>query len=474
MELQNDKLILSPTSNDGDHDGSRSASTESDILQKRVEIKKKLKSKRAIAKPGSGNSTPTLIELNGRKGPIKDDYQIPLGTPMPPFKPGDLEAIPRPPMFLHTTTHAHVYCPGSKKEVELYLTDDHPFNRRGYRYIPCEASEEFDSLKYRPTEVPPFGPRVSFEDMSPLVMVDRDTATIVSTEKGYRTARANVGVREGKWFWECRILRANSIDAGQQEAGNVRVGWTRREASLETPVGFDAYGYGIRDVTGQKMYISRGSDFMKEPFKTGDVIGLYISLPPVTVQLEQATSPSTKIRPKKIQKRATAVSNVVRDRFPIRYKGQMYFEQYERVPIKRFQDMLNQTSNDDIIAREKTLREEGLANSSIRIYKNGKYVGTPFESLLPFLPPNSVPLSTYDVRTTDDGNLGYYPSISVYRGASAQFNFGPDFDYFPADLRHEAQSSDPSKAVRGMYERYDEQIAEDIVWDVVDEVTLQQ
>ncbi|KAK9238314.1 hypothetical protein V1525DRAFT_341765 [Lipomyces kononenkoae] len=399
----------------------------------------------------------------------EEEYISPVRVKLQPYKDGDINAIPRLPVFLPPSGAFPMWNSRDKEEVNLYLTEDHPFNRRGFRYIPCEAAPDLPGLMYRQIEVPPYWSRVNYADMSTQVLVDHSSATVVSTEKGYRMARANVCVREGKWFWECRILRANVSSAD----GNVRVGWTRREASLETPVGFDAYGYGIRDVTGQKMQISRGSDFMKDGFKTGDVIGLYICLPSISSQLGATPSKRSAKASKTLEVTNDVVSNVVRDRIPIRYKGQLYFEQFECVPTKEFQDLLNQKSSDDVLTRDLKLREQGLPTSSIRVYKNGKYVGTPFESLLPFLPPHSVPLSTLGARVVDDGSLGYYPSISVYQGGVAQFNFGPDFDYFPADLSREGSSSvGIHERVRPMCERYDEQIAEDVVWDIVDEVDI--
>lgn len=49
----------------------------------------------------------------------------------------------------------------------------------------------------------------------------------VTTDKGFRMCRANVGVKEGNWFWEARIQTA----AGPAEADgpHVRIGWARRE-----------------------------------------------------------------------------------------------------------------------------------------------------------------------------------------------------------------------------------------------------
>lgn len=92
-------------------------------------------------------------------------------------------------------------------------------------------------------------------------------------------------------------------------------------------------------------------------------------------------------------------------------------------------------------------------------------MGTPFEDLYAFLPPASQPIEIPNVggRPLDDGSLGYYPAISVFKGGAAEINFGPEWRYKPEDLGEE---------VRGLWERYNEQVAEDIVYDLVDEVDL--
>lgn len=180
---------------------------------------------RAISQaPAPNTEKSKSLQKNGKKQ-SKEDYQVPIRLNIPPYKPEDLVAVPRPPAFLTPNFFSRVLIPNSDQEIELFATDDHPFNRRGFRYIPCEASPKFPLLGYRQIEVPPYIPRVSYEDASSHILVDRETSTIVSTEKGYRTARANIGVREGKWYWECRIIKGNT----SADNGNVRVGWTRRE-----------------------------------------------------------------------------------------------------------------------------------------------------------------------------------------------------------------------------------------------------
>jgi len=75
--------------------------------------------------------------------------------------------------------------------------------------------------------------------------------------------------------------------------------------------------------------------------------------------------------------------------------------------------------------------------------------------------------------------LGYYPAISVFRGGAAEVNFGPPWWYDPPgwnsnnDVNMEGGDQPPAskpRPLRAVAERYDEQIVEDIVYDIIDEV----
>ena len=108
--------------------------------------------------------------------------------------------------------------------------------------------------------------------------------------------------------------------------------------------------------------------------------------------------------------------------------------------------------------------------------------------MLAFLPPSSKPPNQTGAREGfDDGTLGYYPAISVFRGGAAEANFGPRFWFPPPDLAVDEdtamadsvdvkvnpvtkkQIAGQHSNLRPMSERFNEQIAEDIVYDVVDE-----
>lgn len=367
------------------------------------------------------------------------------------------------------------------------------FNKKNFRYTHCIADPLFPSMiYYRQTEPEPYGPRMSFEDAATHVFFDR-SALQVTTDKGFRMARANVAVREGRWYWECKIVKGvrPPKDAGGKPEGgqHVRVGWARREASLDAPVGFDAYSYGIRDVAGEKVHMSRPKDFFPagEGIRQGDVIGLEIQLPSEYLHrkiMAGSYNPAVDSADEEPPPSAEA-PNIVRDRVPIRFKAHTYFEKIEYHSTKELEDLMNpslvgsnpsssQAPNPHHV--QPALRT--LPRSCIRIYKNGVLMGRPFENLLAFLPPASKPMSQVGAREgLDDGMLGYYPAVSVFRGGAAEVNFGPEFWFPPPGYQHASAPSDddgdmiPTEPqVKALSERWREQIAEDVVHDVIDEV----
>ena len=183
------------------------------------------------------------------------------------------------------------------------------------------------------------------------------------------------------------------------------------------------------------------------PFKTGDVIGLHISLP----------------RPVKTEDDAREQKKgVFRDRIPIRFKGQLYFEQPDYAPTKEMDELMNpvlppQSQNNPSVPVQKPTFPT-VKGSFINAYKNGEFMGTAFEELLDFLPP----ASQLAGRDLDDGMLGYYPAISVFRYGIVRVNFGPVWLCPPKDLE--------GKGVRPMCERYEEMLNEDKEWDVLEEM----
>ena len=347
---------------------------------------------------------------------------------------------------------------------------------------------------------------MSFEDAASHMFFDR-AGKHVTSDKGFRMSRANVAVREGRWYWECKITRGivgrREGGDGPESHGHVRVGFARREASLDAPVGFDAYSYGLRDVSGQKVHMSRPKDFFPpgEDIKEGDVIGLEIQLPSERLHrkiVQGQYNPAVDLAAAAAAAAAdddddddddepgqqpAEAPNIIRDRIPIRFKAHIYFEKIDYHTTKELEELMNPSPTGPGSNAEPpnpthpvpALRT--LPGSCIKVYKNGVLMGTPWTDLLAFLPPASKQLQqTAGREALDDGSLGYYPAVSVFRGGAAEVNFGPDFWYPPPELEDaEMKGTDGPRTprlrrLRPVCERYEEQIVEDIVYDIVDEV----
>lgn len=419
-------------------------------------------------------------------------------------------------------------------EVELKKPVDHAWNKKGYRYTHCVADPHFRHKQfYRQSDSRPFGPRMSHEDCDKWFHFD-DSASIITNEKGWRMGRGNVVAREGRLYYEVKILRGipkngpampTFTETGQRSAQpHVRMGWARREAPLDAPVGFDGYSYAITDLRFETMHRSRASKIYKPlpkgakskhaksrpphgkpspveyitdmDVREGDVIGLEIQLPSISLHrkvVEGIYNPAVDIgdgfdsAPSSGSKDPLNMEkpiDIIRDRIPVPYKGNFYFEQLEYVATKPMESYSDRGPTPKITPspnhEDASLRS--LPHSSIKVYKNGKEIGIAFENLLAFLPPASAPSAQAGARVGfDDGQVGYFPAVAAFCGGVAQVNFGPDFWCPPEDalnpsndvemVGNDATATVPgSRKLRGIGERYKEQITEDIVWDIIDEV----
>ncbi|KXJ92267.1 hypothetical protein Micbo1qcDRAFT_233554 [Microdochium bolleyi] len=494
------------------------------------ETLKKRESKGGVAE--SARSTPA--PKAGKSSPPSE--AAPLRYKLAAPKPGDFEPA-RGPYLVH---HHDVPAPDGST-IAFHETSEHVYNKKNYHYLHCIADPTFpSSFYYRQTEPAPYDAHMCFEDAATHMYFD-PTGRHVTTDKGFRMARANVAVRQGRWYWECKITRgtvnsasstaaAAASSAPRESHGHVRMGFARREASLDAPVGFDAYSYGIRDVEGQKVHMSRPKDFFPagEEIKEGDVIGLEIRLPsehlhrkvvhgeynPAVDLAEEEEGEAAR------QHVAAEAANIVRDRIPIRFKAHIYFEKIDYHTSKELEDLMNPSPVGASGSAGSSTAEKPnpnhpvpalrtLPQSYIKVYKNGVLMGTAFEDLLAFLPPASKPQAQVGARDgLDDGMLGYYPAISVFRGGAAEVNFGPDFWYPPpldtvdgrpgetadvemadasataeapaaegassqnADKSSSSRGNDPAGTLRPVSDRFSEQIVEDIVADVIDEVSF--
>ncbi|GAA6022904.1 hypothetical protein JCM11491_006623 [Sporobolomyces phaffii] len=350
---------------------------------------------------------------------------------------------------------------------EFFATRSHPFNKHGFRYTPCGPSvaSPLPVAPQRQIEAHPRTVRWSWEDRSVFTYVTPDAAT-VTTDKGWRAARANVPVRTGTWYWEFRVDRGGGDSAdghGHGAASWVRVGVGRRESGLNAPAGVDGYSYAIRDRTGDKVHTSHATPYAK-PFASGATIGVYLSIPsPPPAPASASASAGAGARdPRKI----------MRKRVPIRYKNQLYFEQLEYSASKEMDELLvdpalkAKQDEAEALKRKKSKlaaapgtkhdasadRDAGpplrelltLPDSRIAFSIDGEFHGVAFEDLYDFIPlikPKVDPMHKKKEKTNrlvtenhhDDGSTGYYPFVSVFGGGTVTLNPGPTFAFPPTD-----------------------------------------
>ncbi|GAB7363957.1 hypothetical protein MBLNU230_g4519t1 [Neophaeotheca triangularis] len=495
---------------------------------------------------GGGSST-----LGKRKANATTAHPSPQRFNIPQPQPADFRA-PREDQMTHHEPLPFVTPDG---EQELFKPLDLAENKRGYRYTRAIADPEFPHKQfYRSTSPPPHGARFSFEDADKWMHFTTN-ALLTTNEKGWRMTRANVCAREGTLYYEVKIHRGvPSIGPNTEAVGpqpHVRFGWARREAPLDAPVGYDGYSYGVTDIRFETMHRSRPGRFFhaKKAAKTksakaamappqpvnlapedsnvkeGDIIGVELQLPSLALHQKivsgvynPAVERSDGFDETKVPLEPGAENqDVIRDRIPVAYKGNNYFETLDHVASKPMESYADRTANLSSLPNQtsqftkdaiKTAPNPNhdvpalrtLPHSAMRVYKNGKLIGTAFENLLSFLPQASAPSKTMGAREGfDDGMVGYYPAVSCFHGGIAEVNFGDSETGFwmpPAHLRptpharskaKELEDGDvvmveaggraegakgwvPGRIARAVGERYKEQVAEDIVWDLVDEV----
>ncbi|CAN6675130.1 hypothetical protein TRVA0_093S00144 [Trichomonascus vanleenenianus] len=375
-------------------------------------------------------------EFNNKPGVGETNYPWLFRTPFDRATASDYKHVPQQEYAMTRMTVVN------DDEVdenyrEMYTIEDALVsNRHGYRYSWAVARQSLPHLQYTTLDFPPYQARASYEDRSAEVLLSHD-AMSVSTNDGFRSARANVNIRQGDWYFEVNVIKAN--DKRYPDA-HVRFGVTRREAEIEAPVGYDAYGYGFRDVNGEKVHISRPKSFLNEPVSTGDVIGIRVCIP---------RNEDYKNIP------------VYRDRYPLKKKNNVYFEAIEYVGTKKMSELLLPNELQKQLKKVPT-QPVTIPGSFIQVYKNGKDMGVAFTDLIEFMPPYSEYLRNWQNRLGDDGFMGYFPTISVFRGGIAEFNFGPNF-----------ATKDFPSSVRPLCERYYEMIGEDVLQDVIDEVDFE-
>jgi len=207
------------------------------------------------------------------------------------------------------------------------------------------------------------------------------------------------------------------------------------------------YSYAYRDRHGDAVTLSRPTAYGSPAFSS-TTIGVYLSLPP-----RPPPSPTDRRDPARIH----------RKRIPISFKGQLYFESVEFPASPEMQalavDPATKAKQEaDAAAKldkaKKAAAAPGsrpapppaekaperalpvLEGSKLAFFVDGVCQGVAFEDVYDFLPLRALPGERKkDVRRNwhDDGDLAYFPMVSVFGGAVATLNSGPDFEFPPPD-----------------------------------------
>ncbi|KZT28527.1 hypothetical protein NEOLEDRAFT_1045369, partial [Neolentinus lepideus HHB14362 ss-1] len=380
-----------------------------------------------------------------------------------------------------------ILTPVAEIDGEVYHAADCPaYNHIGFRYVPAGISPPGSILPCTTIESAPPAFRVSWEDRAQAIKLTQDALGLLG-DKGYSSARCNAPLREGAWYME--------VEIAHNSPGHVRLGFARREAPLNAPVGVDGYSYAVRDLTGDKVHLGRPRPYGR-PFGAGDVVGMYISLPPM-----RKPDPRDPADPAHIQ----------RERIAIEVKGQEYFESLEYPVSKEMAALCNAPSaspdtassnptsaipsNHPTSPSKKSATVKNLPHqpkgpsapappsskhaappplrplptlgprSRIAFSVNGEPQGTAFHDLLAFLPlppPRDAAKKKARARpggpkvhwenAHDDGTTGYYPALSLFNQARVRVNPGPAFAFPPP--------ADGEEKWRPVCERYAEYMRE--------------
>ncbi|KAI7969616.1 hypothetical protein EIK77_001143 [Talaromyces pinophilus] len=385
---------------------------------------------------------------------------------------------------------------------DFYEVVDKLTNKNGFRYSYAISDPKFTNIKYRQTDVAPYHARFSFEDSPSAIAFTKDGLAVTTTD-AWHSARANVCAREGAYYYEAKVISGiirdpqptateGNTSSTASSRGHVRLGFARREAELDVNVGVDCYGYGIRDVNGEVINRMRCEHFFDkgENIAEGDVIGLLITLPPLSVHKKVVEGTYDPSSDKQFTKSPT-VTNFIRDRVPFHLKSDFCWQQSNIYPSKQLRDYAFNLKETPTFGPPSPFNSEDpslrtLPGSSITIFKNGVKMGTPFKELFAFLPPASRltngtnNLGIGERENADDGMIGYFPTVSCYGGGAVECRFEPPWWFGPPpvvgadDIKDETsedqKTQEQTTVVKPFGERFNDQIVEDIVADLIDEI----
>ncbi|CAI5474571.1 unnamed protein product [Closterium sp. Yama58-4] len=262
---------------------------------------------------------------------------------------------------------------------------------------------------------------------------DRLSAT---SSKGYRTVLATRGVLEGAWYFEIHMLHLGST-------GHTRIGWATQRADMQTPVGFDTWGFGFRDVDGsvvhqavRRAYAGGSLDFPPLPPAGVTAAAAAADAAGITAGVNATgNSPENPLDTGNPPENASAGTDSIHKRPQSQPAGDMskrapgYVEGdvigcYISLPggarlAPKPRPLVTWKGQPCYVESEESARGgPPVPGSEIVFFRNGLCLGTAFKD---------IPAGRY------------FPAASLFtlpdqsEGATVRFNFGPNFSHLPKD-----------------------------------------
>lgn len=95
---------------------------------------------------------------------------------------------------------------------------------------------------------------------------------MIGNDGGYRVARTTHGIdQSGRWYFEVYFMPENS------ETQHIRVGVAQILAATQASVGYDEYGYAIRNTDGSSVHCGRNKPYASR-IEPGSVIGVLLDV----------------------------------------------------------------------------------------------------------------------------------------------------------------------------------------------------
>lgn len=278
--------------------------------------------------------------------------------------------------------------------------------------------------------------------------------------KGYRSVRATTGVCEGDWYFEAKVVSSSGD-------GAVRLGWSMRRSEIETPVGYDQYGFGIRDLTGEFIHKARRIPYGKA-FGKGDVIGCRIVLPSLTESEKRANFVSYRrwleykyLRFSQGPHPPTSGVNIVNRAYieffrngesmgvPSFFRAEGDYVRLDgstdkvELPVMNSSENLQNSSSEQLLANSSNAAgsvTSGSTSNSAELTSGALDERAPKRRRVSANSSSSGETSN-TLQSIDERRLGilkremnvafYYPTVSLYEDIRVQANFGPTFAYPP-------------------------------------------